>query len=234
VDDDLKLRRLLVKFLGDQGFRIREFPDGSGLLAAVAAEEPAAVILDIMMPGENGLQILARLRGQSRVPVLMLTAKGDDEDRITGLERGADDYLPKPFNPRELVARINSVLRRSTQAPGSAAAVLPESSAGPTDDLRAGGLVLHRSRRSVSAGGDEVELSATEFRILEALMIHPSAVLSRDQLLSYARGKDLGPFDRSIDVHISKLRAKTEQVSGGRRCIRTVWGSGYRFDAGES
>ena len=224
VDDDAKLRRLLARFLGDQGFTVREFPDGSGLSAALSELEPAAVILDIMLPGENGLQILKRIREAHGVPVIMLTAKGDDEDRIAGLELGADDYLPKPFNPRELLARINAVLRRSAApAQGGAAA----------DKVEAGGFVLNRRRRTVSLGRQETELSATEHRLLEALMTHPGMVLSRDELLNFARGKDFGPFDRSIDVHISKLRAKTELLSGGRRCIRTVWGSGYMFEVGE-
>jgi two-component system, OmpR family, phosphate regulon response regulator OmpR len=225
VDDDLKLRRLLTKFLGDHGFTVREFPDGSEVLAAILAREPAAVILDIMLPGDSGLAILGKIREKCDVPVIMLTARGDDEDRISGLELGADDYLPKPFNPRELVARINSVLRRSTPA-------RPET--GGAANLEVAGFILHGRRRTFSAGDEEVELSATEYRLLEALMTHPSMLLTRDELLNYARGKDNGPFDRSIDVHISKLRSKTEQVSGGKRCIKTVWGSGYMFDPGEA
>ncbi|QXE89949.1 response regulator [Geomonas subterranea] len=225
VDDDLKLRRLVAKFLVDQGFDIREFPDGSQVAEALREVEPAAVILDIMLPGESGLDILRRIRQQSAVPVIMLTAKGDDEDRITGLELGADDYLPKPFNPRELVARINAVLRRSQPTTRS------EAAAG--DSIEAGGFVLLHKRRTVCFAGQEVELSATEHRLLEALMSLPGTVLSREALLSYARGKDFGPFDRSIDVHISKLRTKTEQLSGGKRCIKTVWGSGYMFEVDE-
>lgn len=222
VDDDRKLRRLLATFLADKGFVIREFPDGSEVVSAISENEPAAVILDIMLPGESGLAILGRIREEHSVPVIMLTAKGDDEDRITGLELGADDYLPKPFNPRELLARINAVLRRSV-------APHPEGSVA-ADNIESGGFVLHRRRRTVSAGKEEVELSATEYRLLEALMTHPGMVHTRDELLSYARGKDLGPFDRSIDVHISKLRVKTELLSGGKRCIKTVWGSGYMFE----
>lgn len=221
VDDDAKLRRLLAKFLSDQGFAVREFPDGSQVLRAVVDEEPAAVILDIMLPGASGLDILSSLREESAVPVIMLTARGDDEDRITGLERGADDYLPKPFNPRELLARINAVLRRSEPQGAKR---------GEAEKIAAGGFVLNLRRRTVSYGDEEVELSATEQKLLEALMTRPGMVLTRDELLNFARGKDAGPFDRSIDVHISKLRAKTEQLSGGRRCIRTVWGSGYMFE----
>lgn len=221
VDDDAKLRRLLVKFLQDNGFEVREFPDGSRVVESLAVGEPAAVILDVMMPGEDGLQVLGRIRRESAVPVIMLTARGEDEDRISGLELGADDYLPKPFNPRELLARINAVLRRSVSRVDEPA---------PSDTVEAGGLVLSRRRRSVSAGGAEQELSLTEFKILEALMIRPGTVLTRDELLEFARGKDFGPFDRSIDVHISRVRTKTEALSGGRRCIKTVWGSGYMFE----
>jgi two-component system phosphate regulon response regulator OmpR len=223
VDDDRKLRRLVAKFLRDQGFAIQEFQDGSEVVAAILEDEPAAVILDIMLPGEDGLSILRRIRSDSAVPVIMLTAKGDDEDRIAGLELGADDYLPKPFNPRELLARINAVLRRS------APLVRPEVGAA-ADDLTVGRWVLHSKRRSIAVGKEEAELSATEYRLLEALMTHPGMVLSRDELLNYARGKDFGPFDRSIDVHISKLRVKTELLSGGKRCIKTIWGSGYMFE----
>lgn len=222
VDDDAKLRRLLMKFLRDNGLDVCEFPDGGGVVEAIAAGEPAAVILDIMMPGESGLQILRKIRLESAVPVIMLTAKGEDEDRISGLELGADDYLPKPFNPRELLARINAVLRRTVPR--------EETTTATAETVEAGGFVLNRRRRTVSAGGAEQELSSTEFKLLEALMTHPGMVLSRDELLNFARGKDFGPFDRSIDVHISKLRVKTEQLSREKRCIKTVWGSGYMFE----
>lgn len=220
VDDDPKLRRLLVKFLRDNGFEVSEFPDGSKVVEAVAAGEPAVIILDVMMPGESGLQTLGKIRLESEVPVIMLTAKGEDEDRITGLELGADDYLPKPFNPKELLARINAVLRRTGPRQSSTAA----------ETVEVGGLLLDRRRRSVSAGGEEQDLSSTEFKLLEALMTHPGMVLSRDELLNFARGKDFGPFDRSIDVHISKVRSKIESLPGGRRYIKTVWGSGYMFE----
>lgn len=222
VDDDAKLRRLLVKFLRDNGFGVREFSGGGGVVEAISDGEPVAVILDIMMPGESGLQILRRIRRESAVPVIMLTAKGEDEDRIAGLELGADDYLPKPFNPRELLARINAVLRRTVPR--------EEATTAAAETVEAGGFVLNRRRRTVSAGGAEQELSSTEFKLLEALMTHPGMVLSRDELLNFARGKDFGPFDRSIDVHISRVRTKTESLPGGRRCIKTVWGSGYMFE----
>jgi len=224
VDDDVKLRRLLVKFLRDNGFDVREFPDGGNVVEAIATDEPAAVILDIMMPGENGLQVLHKIRMKSSVPAIMLTARGEDEDRISGLELGADDYLPKPFNPRELLARLNAVLRRAVPRVEESAPVIN------VETVEAGGFTLNRCRRTVSAGGQEQELSLTEFKLLEALMTRPGTVFTRDELLDFARGKDFGPFDRSIDVHISKVRSKTESLPGGRRCIKTVWGSGYMFE----
>lgn len=222
VDDDAKLRKLLVKFLKEYGFAVREFADGSGLDAALAAQQPDAVILDVMLPGESGLDILRRVRQESAVPVIMLTAKGEDEDRILGLELGADDYLPKPFNPRELLARLNAILRRSASS--------QETEVPAANDLEVAGLLLNRGRRTISSGGRELALSATEFRLLEALMSRPNMILSRDELLNYARGKDFGPYDRSIDVHIGKLRTKIESLPGAKKCIKTVWGSGYMLE----
>jgi len=222
VDDDAKLRKLLVKFLKEYGFVLREFPDGSGVTEAIAQEQPDAVILDIMLPGESGLDILRRIRRESALPVIMLTAKGEDDDRILGLELGADDYLPKPFNPRELQARLHAILRRS--------ASFQEAEAPAVDNVEVAGLLLNRSRRTISSAGVELALSATEFKLLEALMSRPNMILSRDELLNYARGKDFGPYDRSIDVHIGKLRAKIESLPGARKCIKTVWGSGYLLE----
>lgn len=222
VDDDAKLRKLLVKFLKERGFDLREFPEGSTVTAAIEAEQPDAVILDIMLPGESGLDVLRRIRRDSSVPVIMLTAKGEDEDRILGLELGSDDYLPKPFNPRELLARLNAILRRSVSA--------QEAEARITDSIEVAGLRLNRSRRTVGTENVELELSSTEFKLLEALMNRPNMILSRDELLNYARGKDFGPYDRSIDVHIGKLRTKIESLPGAKKCIRTVWGSGYMLE----
>ena len=217
VDDDAKLRKLLVKFLKEYGFAVREFADGSGLSAALAEGQPDAVILDVMLPGESGLDILRRIRQESAVPVIMLTAKGEDEDRILGLELGSDDYLPKPFNPRELLARLNAILRRSASS--------QEAEVPAANYLEAAGLLL-----TISSGGSELALSATEFKLLEALMSRPNMILSRDELLNYARAKDSGPYDRSIDVHIGKLRTKIESLPGAKKCIKTVWGSGYMLE----
>jgi len=224
VDDDEKLQALLREYLEGYGFQVHGLVDGSGLLEAVRKAPPDLVVLDIMLPGKNGLDLLRDIRAESDIPVVMLTAKGDETDRIVGLEMGADDYLPKPFNPRELLARLNAVLRRQAA---------PASEREETGDpwIRAGGLALNTARQSVTVDGIEQELSSTEYRVLKVLMTHPDSVLTRDQLMSLAMGRDYMAFDRSIDVHISRLRAKLETDPKSPRRIRTVWGSGYRFVA---
>jgi len=160
---------------------------------------------------------------QSQIPVIMLTAKGEDADRIVGLELGADDYLPKPFNPRELLARIKAVLRRQP--------LTNKKVTKNREDLlvRVGGMVLNKAKQTLVADDKEVELSSTEYKLLEVLMTHPNTVMSRDRLMSMARGKDFMAFDRSIDVHISKLRAKLETDPRKPKRIKTIWGSGYMF-----
>ena len=223
VDDDRKLQDLLREYLEGYGFRVRGFTDGSGVMDLLRTDPPDVVVLDIMMPGKNGLEILREVRSTSAVPVLMLTAKGDETDRIVGLEMGADDYLPKPFNPRELLARIKAVLRRQ----GSAAEPRGGGEDGPW--IHAGGLALNTARQTIVLDGEEMELTTAEFRVLKVLMTHPDTVLSRDQLMSLAMGRDFMAYDRSIDVHISRLRAKLEADPKSPRRIRTVWGTGYRF-----
>jgi len=167
--------------------------------------------------------VLKEIRRDHAIPVIMLTAKGEDTDRIVGLELGADDYLPKPFNPRELLARMKAVLRR--------AAPEKRDEVGKKEDmlLKAGGLTLNKAKQTILIEDKEVELSSTEYKILEVLMRHPNTVLSRDQLMNLARGRDFMAFDRSIDVHISKLRAKLESDAGSPKRIKTVWGTGYMF-----
>jgi len=223
IDDDAKLRTLLKEYLEDNGHRVLTLADGSDAMKTIQEESPEIVILDIMLPGKDGLEVLKEIRRDHAIPVVMLTAKGEDTDRIVGLELGADDYLPKPFNPRELLARMKAVLRR----------------AGPEDRdevakkgdmvLEAGGLTLNKARQVIFIQDEEVELSSTEYKILEVLMRHPNTVLSRDQLMNLARGRDFMAFDRSIDVHISKLRAKLESDPGSPKRIKTVWGAGYMF-----
>ncbi|MGD8564605.1 MAG: response regulator transcription factor, partial [Desulfarculaceae bacterium] len=206
------------------GYEVFCLSDGSGVLQTVASQNPDMVILDIMLPQRDGLDVLRDLRGQSQVPVIMLTARGEDADRIVGLELGADDYLPKPFNPRELLARMKAVLRRSPEQ-GAGDSKEPE---GPRY-IEAGGLKLDMARHTLRMGEDELELSATEYRILRAMMSRPDTVFTRDRLLQLSRGRDLEAFDRSIDVHISNLRAKLKSHPRFGKVIKTVWGTGYMF-----
>ncbi|UCF85500.1 MAG: response regulator [Desulfobacteraceae bacterium] len=223
VDDDAKLRKLLREYLEGYGFEIMALPDGSSVLKTIRTEAPDIVILDIMLPERDGLDVLKDIRMKSSVPVIMLTAKGEDADRIVGLELGADDYVPKPFNPRELLARIKAVLRRLPARDRIEA---------KTDEnmfIEAGGLLLNKAKQALLIEDREVDLSTTEYKILEALMEHPNRVMSRDQLMNFARGRDFLAFDRSIDVHISKLRAKLETDPRTPERIKTVWGTGYMF-----
>jgi two-component system phosphate regulon response regulator OmpR len=221
IDDDARLRKLLKEYLEGYEFQVLTLEDGAEALATVRKESPDMVILDIMLPGKDGLEVLREIRTAHSVPVIMLTAKGEETDRIVGLELGADDYLPKPFNPRELLARMKAVWRRS----------MPEGMAERDEAhlIRAGELVLNKAKLNVRVEGMEIELSLTEYRILEALMTNPNRVLTRDQLMNMARGRDFMAFDRSIDVHISKLRAKVESDPRSPRRIKTIWGTGYMF-----
>jgi two-component system, OmpR family, phosphate regulon response regulator OmpR len=223
IDDDRKLCALLGEYLGQNGFSAVFLHVGEGALQVISRESPDIVILDIMLPGKDGLEVLRDIRRNHRQPVIMLTAKGEDTDRIVGLELGADDYLAKPFNPRELLARMKAVLRRSV-SPADDGDVKSEALT-----ISAGGIVLNRPKQTVTAGGEEHSLSTAEFRILEVLMKNPNAVLSRDQLMTLARGRDFTAFDRSIDVHVSKLRAKVESDPRTPTRIRTIWGTGYMF-----
>ena len=223
VDDDQKLRALLTEYLTEFGFQTATLPDGRRILSTIKTENPHIIILDIMLPHKDGFEILREIRTAFTVPVIMLTARGEDADRIVGLELGADDYLPKPFNPRELLARIRAVLRRSD------ATIEVKAGQNGNHLTQAGGLILNKAKRSVKVGRDEVELSSTEYEILKVLMEHPNRTLSRDQLMSMAKGRDFMAFDRSIDVHISKLRAKVESNPRSPERIKTVWGTGYLF-----
>jgi len=224
VDDDEKLTKLLREYLEDYGFQVLTLPDGSSVLQTIRLESPDMVILDIMLPKQDGLDVLKDIRVEFSLPVIMLTAKGEDADRIVGLELGADDYLPKPFNPRELLARMKAVLRRF-QPQEKDEAVKDEKVL-----IEAGGLTLNKAKRALLIEKEEVELSSTEFKILEALMTHPNMVLSRDELMNFARGRDFMAFDRSIDVHISNVRAKLKTHPRYRNIIKTVWGTGYMFE----
>ncbi|HWS14158.1 MAG TPA: two-component system response regulator OmpR [Rhodocyclaceae bacterium] len=224
VDDDRRLRDLLTRYLGEQGFSVKAVENAEAMDRALARELYDLIVLDLMMPGEDGLAACRRLRGGGNaIPIIMLTAKGDDVDRIVGLEMGADDYLPKPFNPRELVARIHAVLRRRPPAapPGA-----PSSEA---ETASFGRIVLNLATRSMQRDGQDVPLTTGEFALLKTLVQHPRQPLSRDKLMELARGREYEVFDRSIDVQISRLRKLVEEDPGQPRFIQTVWGFGYVF-----
>ncbi|HEX2650660.1 MAG TPA: two-component system response regulator OmpR [Burkholderiales bacterium] len=228
VDDDQRHRDLVVRYLSEQGFEARAVGDAAGMDKQLSRERYDLVVLDLMLPGEDGLAICRRLRSDrnahsSAPAIIMLTAKGDDVDRIVGLEMGADDYLPKPFNPRELVARVNAVLRRRQPAgpPGAPAA--------DTEVHRFGAFEFNLATRSLAKSGKPVALTTGEFSVLKVLVQHPRTPLSRDKLMELARGREYGVFDRSIDVQISRLRKIVEDDHSHPRYIQTVWGFGYVF-----
>ena len=223
IDDDQKLCKLLREYLEENGFHVFILGEGSGALKIIERESPDIVILDIMLPGKDGLEVLKEVNREYKTPVIMLTAKGEDTDRILGLELGADDYISKPFNPRELLARMRAVMRRFVPEGNE------ETEKADERNIISGGIILDRSRHTVTVNNGEMELSMTEYKILEVLMRKPNVVLSRDQIMNFARGKDLMAFDRSIDVHISKLRSKLEKDPRYPARIKTIWGSGYMF-----
>ena len=222
VDDDPRLRDLLVRYLEQQGFQARAVNDGRELDRELGRRHVDLIVLDLMLPGEDGLSICRRLRGQGiETPIVMLTARGDEIDRIVGLEIGADDYLPKPGNPRELVARINAVLRRGRMPPGS-----------PRPDgatVRFGAFTLELGTRRLLRDGEPLRLTTGEFAVLAALVQRPGQPLTRDQLMSVARGKEHGAFDRSMDVMLSRLRRLIEEDPRQPRWLQTIWGHGYMF-----
>jgi two-component system OmpR family response regulator len=229
VDDDEEIRKLLGRYLGTQGFRVSLAADGRGMEECLAASKIDLIVLDVMLPDTLGLDLCRKLRERSKVPIILLTALKEDVDRIVGLELGADDYVGKPFNPRELVARIRAVLRR-TEEQGKDA--VPESKV-----FRFDGFTADRNTRRVSASdGNEVPLTSAEFELLLAFLERPGRVLSRDQLLDITQGRESAPFDRSIDVLVSRLRRKLGDV-GGAQLIKTQRNGGYQFavrvEAGE-
>ena len=223
VDDDLRLRNLLSRYLTEQGFATLTVNDAVDMDRALKRERFDLLVLDLMLPGEDGLSLCRRLRGEPNdIPILMLTAKGDEVDRIVGLELGADDYLPKPFNPRELVARIHAILRRRQRpAPGAPATAENTVAFGPFH--------LNLATRQLTKNGETLALSTGEFAVLQALVAHPRQPLSREKLMDLARGRDHGAFDRSIDVQISRLRKLVEADPAQPRYLQTVWGVGYVF-----
>ena len=225
VDDDATVTEVLTLYLEREGFAVEAAADGDGALARAAASTPDLVVLDLMLPGTDGLEVCRRLRREAPVPVVMLTARGDEADRIAGLELGADDYVVKPFSPRELTARVKAVLRRAQG--GGPAAVAP----GPGGDpvLRAGPLVVDTAARQVHVGGREVALTAREFELLAFLARHPRRAFRREELFEQVWGWTYGDT-ATVTVHVRRLREKIEADPARPRLIVTVWGVGYRFE----
>ena len=221
VDDDPGMRTLLEAYLGDSGFTVATAMDGAAMWQALARGMPDAIVLDLMMPGEDGLSLARRLRSQSNVPILMLSARGEEVDRVVGLEMGADDYLAKPFSPRELLARLRALLRRSRgQAEPAQQANLP--AFGPFQ--------LDTASHRLTKDGVEVKLSTAEFALLRIFIEHPLRVMSRDTLIDMLKGYERNPFDRSVDTRVTRLRRKIESNPGEPVYIRTVRGEGYLFN----
>jgi DNA-binding response OmpR family regulator len=222
VDDDPGIQQLLKRYLDEQGFTTAVVADGASMDQWLQQHQADLIILDLMLPGEDGLSLARRLRVSGNTPIIMLTARSEEVDRIIGLEMGADDYLPKPFNPRELLARIRAVLRRS-------ATVVEQNDSSSVEIFQFGDFSLDLGRRILFRQGQEVGLTSGEIELLVVLVQHPNRVLTRDQIMDLLNGGARDPFDRSIDVRITRLRSKIESNPAMPRFIRTVWGKGYRF-----
>jgi two-component system response regulator CpxR len=221
IDDDTELTKLLEEYLQSEQLHLDAAHDGPSGLQKALANQYAVVILDVMLPGISGLDVLKQLRQKSAVPVLMLTARGSELDRILGLELGADDYLPKPFNPRELVARLRAILRRTTN--GTTAG------AGAGQPVHLADVELHPESRSITCAGKPVGLTGAEFDLLAAFLRNPGKIISREDLTQAALGRPMSPMDRSIDVHVSNLRRKLGSYEGDQERIKAIRGSGYVY-----
>ena len=221
VDDDPGMRTLLEAYLGDSGFTVEAAENGAAMWRVLEKGMPDAIVLDLMMPGEDGLSLARKLRSQSNVPILMLSARGEEIDRVVGLEMGADDYLAKPFSPRELLARLRALLRRSQ------AQVIPDKA---VDATAFGPYQLDVSSHCLTRDGIEVKLSTAEFALLRIFVEHPRRVMSRDTLVDMLKGYERDPYDRSIDTRVTRLRRKIETNPGEPVYVRTVRGEGYLFN----
>ena len=220
IDDDVELCGLVSEYLGGEGFTVECVHDGKRGLEHALRGNHLLVVLDVMLPGMNGFEVLRHLREKSHIPVLLLTARGEDVDRIVGLEIGADDYLPKPFNPRELVARIRAILRRTKNG---------DRSASPPQIVRVGDIELDPATRTVRQAGSLIELTSVEFNLLELLLREAGRVVSRERLVNAVLSRKFSPFDRSIDMHVSKVRKKLGDSEGAPEHIKTIRGVGYIF-----
>ncbi len=217
VDDDVKTVELVKLYLNRDGYKVLVAYDGVEALRLARESHPDLVVLDIMLPGKDGLEVARTLRNESEIPIIMLTARTTEDDKLTGLDLGADDYVTKPFSPKELAARVRAVLRR-----------LPDEIRGPTE-IEQGGLTLNFLKRQASLDGKVLNLTPVEFKLLGVLVREPERVFSRAQLIEKVFGYDFEGFDRTVDVHILNLRRKLEPESSHPRYIRTVYGAGYKF-----
>lgn len=229
IDDDWELCSLLEEYLEPLGFSITSVHDGERGVRALEERPFDVVILDVMLPGRDGLEVLKSVRARSDVPVMMLTARGEDVDRIVGLELGADDYLPKPFNPRELLARLRALLRRVHRASSERTPAVSEESGSWADPLVIGDVALSPATRTVTCRGKIVPLTTVEFNLLEVLMRSAGQIVSREDLSIKVLGRKLHPYDRSLDVHVSNLRKKLADSQHGVERIKTVRGVGYLY-----
>jgi two-component system, OmpR family, response regulator CpxR len=222
IDDDVELCALVSEYLEPEGFQIEAVYEGNRGLERALSGDHRLVVLDVMLPGMNGFDVLRKIRNTSKIPVLLLTARGEDVDRIVGLEIGADDYLPKPFNPRELVARIRAILRRAPAEEKATAASIP-------DVLHVGDIALDPATRTVLRNGRPIDLTSVEFNLLHVLLREAGRVVTRERLVDEVLSRKFSPFDRSIDMHVSKVRRKLGDTDNGTDHIKTVRGVGYIF-----
>ena len=220
VDDDPEIRELAQAYLSQQGFSVDCVDSGETMEAYLQEHTVDLIILDLMLPGEQGLDVARRLKSESDIPIIIVSAQGDDIDRIVGLEVGADDYVPKPFNPRELLARVRAVLRRARRA---------ESTVAPDNQVQFGAFSLDLASHRLTKNGASVPLTSGEYDLLAILVAHPNKVLDRDRILDLLTGAERSPFDRSIDVRVTRLRGKIEPDPSAPVFIKTVWGKGYMF-----
>ena len=227
IDDDIELCELLTDYLGGESFSVETVNNGKQGAEQALVGDYVLIILDVMLPEMNGFDVLRKIREQCKTPVIMLTARGDDIDRIVGLELGADDYLPKPFNPRELVARIRAIQRRVI-------ADIQQPAAEKLTELAVGDVVLNKTNRVVRRAGKSVELTSVEFNLLELLLARAGEIISREELVEKVLGRRLSAYDRSIDVHVSALRKKLGHYEGETERIRTVRSVGYLYSLPES
>jgi len=239
VDDDPQLQQLLTRYLSEQGYATSAVGDGKAMDAWLDQHNPDLFILDLMLPGEDGLSLARRIRHRASTPIIILSARGEELDKIIGLEVGADDYLSKPFNPRELLARIRAVLRRGSPANPTLIEDADNNNFTETRQAKTpdglthfGEFTLNLETRILWRNGTEVDLTSGEMELLIILLTHPNRVLSREQLMDMINAGDSDPFDRSIDVRITRLRRKLDDSGAKPRFIRTVWGEGYRFTPG--